>query len=181
MIVTATSTPRPSWKIGRDAVATPGNRDGIDFRPDPRDIIKARQVIVHALNNGGATINHDYAGVSLTGKSGYIVGGYAPSVSSDVRAERMQTTHFGVGAVQISRLAFVDAAKVDALAYALHKYIASSPRHDAVEYVGVWYVNDRITFDVVRIIPALGDAVDAARLYEQSTIYDIRNAEDITV
>ncbi len=153
----------------------------VTFTVDTRDIIKARNIIVHALNNGGATVKHDYTGVSLTGKSGYIVGGYAPSASYDVRAERMQTEHFGVGAVQISRLAFVGSATVDALAYALHKYIASSPRHDVPEYIGLWYENDRITFDVVRIIPALGAAVDAARLYGQAAIYDIRNAEDITV
>ncbi len=151
------------------------------FTVDTRDIIKARNVIVHALNNGGATIKHDYTGVSLTGKSGYIVGGYAPSVSYNVLAERMQTTYFGQGSVQISRLAFVDAATVDVLAYHLHRYVVSSPRHDAVEYIGLWYENDRITFDVVRIIPELGDAVDAARLYGQAAIYDIRNAEDITV
>ncbi len=151
------------------------------FTADSRDIIKARHVIEHALNNGGATIAHDYSGVGLTGKNGYIVGGYAPSASYDVPRERMQTHHFGQGSVQISRLAFVDTVTVDALAYHLHRYIVSSPRHDVPEYIGVWYEDERITFDVVRIIPAIGAAVDAARTYNQAAIYDIRNAVDITL
>ena len=151
------------------------------FSSDARDLFKSRNIIVSALNNGGATVKHDYTGLSLTDKTGYIVGGYAPSVSYNVPLVDVWDVAITSGDVAITTRRYVAAFRVDAFAYALHKYIVSSPRHDAVEYVGLWYENDCITFDVVRIIPTLGDAVDAARLYGEAAIYDIHNAQDITV
>jgi len=171
---------RESWKSGRDADPTPGNRHNDSFHPDPRDLIKSRNVIVHALNNGGATVKHDYSGVSLTGKRGYIVGGCAASASYDVSllyGRGWYTQLDGDVAMQDGMVA--RAGDIDAFAYHLHRYIVSTPRHDVPEYIGVWYENDRITFDVVRIVDGIGAAVDAARSNNQAAIYDIRNATDI--
>jgi len=151
------------------------------FSSDARDLFKARNIIVHALNNGGATVKHDYTGLSLTDKTGYIVGGYAPSVSYNVPLVDVWNVAITSGDVAITTRRYVAAFRVDALAYALHKYVVSSPRHDAVEYVGLWYENDCITFDVVRIVSGIWSAVNVARLNKQTAIYDIRNAEDIEV
>jgi len=170
---------RESWKSEREMVATSSRRHHDSFHPDPRDLVKARNVIVHALNNGGATIGRDYVGIPLTGKSGYIIGGYASDASYNVPLADVWSVAITTGDVAITTRRYVADFRVNALAYHLHRYVVSTPRHDTPEYIGVWYENDRITYDVVRIIDGIGVAVDDARRNNQAAIYDIRNASDI--